>query len=305
MARTLQTRSMAIMVIGLVLGLVYAIITLAAPLRTNTYHLSGGAVFWLDLTIIVPIFAIWLVALRGTSRLHDYALLIGDNADGRAVRIVALGLFVVIGGFIADAISGGLRTYFVGSESMRLVVIFKNHLPVAMNLIGFFMIWRGARQLGGVSGKPVTFERMVVIVFPYLVLFSLFGWYYYFHIDHALVNGIPNFSLGGTLPFYSIAVPSIVTWILGIISIIHISNYARRVRGKIYRWALRDLAYGLATVIGFSTAIQILNISSNALTHWQIGPVLLLIYVLLVIYAAGFVLIDRGARKLILIEVVA
>jgi hypothetical protein len=89
---------------------------------------------------------------------------------------------------------------------------------------------------------------------------------------------------------------------MGLAAIINIAKYARQVKGILYRSALVNLVRGLTVVIAFSISIQLLGFAAKYLATLQIGALLLMVYALMMLYAAGFFLIANGARKLAKLE---
>jgi hypothetical protein len=66
---------------------------------------------------------------------------------------------------------------------------------------------------------------------------------------------------------------------------------------------LADLSKGLAMVMMFTIVLQILATMGSYLTNLGLAPLLLLVYLLLLLDAAGYAFIARGARKMTKIEV--
>src|SRR5262249_10846944 len=102
----------------------------------------------------------------------------------------------------------------------------------------------------------------------------------------------------------TLVLPHILSWFLGILAIINIAKYARQVQGNLYRDALKNLIRGIAGVIFFTVVYQIILFASQFLANLSLGLTLLIIYLLLILYALGFLFVQAGAKKLMRIEVV-
>jgi hypothetical protein len=209
-----------------------------------------------------------------------------------------------VASFILQALIGIVTGHIVGSSLMEPVVLLHNHLPILLALIGFCDIFIGSRSLIAHVKRQASLESNLRFIFPYLILAVIFCSYFYTHISHLVTAGVPNFSVPGHWPFYTLALPSIVTWLIGAFALENIHRYAEAVTGSIYKSALRNLVRGLSVALIFSIIIQLLSLSSTFFGRFGLGTLLLIIYALLLIYALGFVFIARGAKQLTKIEVV-
>lgn len=290
------------LIIGTLVWIVYLVLSVEMPHQANPYHIGHIQMILLQATIFLPVLAIWLVALYGATRLSGYVRAIKSSPDGQALGIMATGLWVLVGLSILQSLLGALPDYAVGTSWLLPLVFINNQLPVVAALLGFGLFFIGSRRLTRITGRPQSLERMLGWIVPYVVLGGIFGWFYYHDLNHVVINGVPNTAMPGKLSFYSLAIPFIISWLLGVASIVNIADYTRQVKGVIYRSALHNFARGLAVVLFFSILVQILTLSATFLGHLQLAPLLMLIYALLILYAVGFVLIARGVRLLLRIE---
>jgi hypothetical protein len=287
---------------GAAAWLLYALTTLYGPKSTNTYHLSGLTLVLIQLSIILPMLVIWLTAIYGAFKFKQYARLINGSPDGKALNLLSSGLVLFIVAFIAQTLIGVLRRSIVGTDFMYPVVFLHNHLPLVLYLIGAIVIFVASMQLIQLVHIRLTWRRLLPILVPFLAVAILLGQFFYSNINHTNIGGIPNFSLPGKTPFYTMALPYLAVWFLGCMAITNILAYVRNVKGLLYRQALRYFAYGTMMVITFMIFVQILSFSATAMRGLSLGGLLGLIYILLIFYAGGFVLIGRGARNLTKIE---
>jgi|GEM_PF-2000700 len=288
----------------LVAWLAYAALTFFAPVHANIYHVSYFEIILLQLTIILPLLAIWLVAANGGASFKHYGGLIRHGEDGRGLDTVSTGLLLVVVFFILQALLGSIPQYLVGSPYLQPMVMVSNQVPLLIALIAFAFIFVGAIQLRRLSVRRLTVQGLVTILFPYCLLAIIFAWVFYSQLPQATpATGIPKFAVPGKWPFYTLALPYIVTWLLGILSITMIAEYARTVGGSIYRRALKSLVRGITATLAYSILLQLLELSSGLFAKWTLGPILVLLYALLILYSVGFLFIARGAGKLTLIEI--
>jgi hypothetical protein len=301
--RLLSRKNRLPLFIALLLWAAYASLALLAPLTRNTYHLTLSQRDLLQLTIIIPVLIIWVLAMNGAVSFLRYAWLIRGSADGRALQLISVGLMVLVLFYILQSVLGELPLYFAGKWQMYPLLMLANHVPVMLALLGFAVILAGAWKLRDLTARRLTPAGLAAIVFPYAVLGVLFGWLFANNLAGAPdPNGIPKFAMPGQLPLFTVAIPYIFAWVTGILAITVIAEYARTIHGTIYRRALKDLVRGLIGVLFFSILLQLIQLSSGVFAGLRLGTTLLILYVLIILYAIGFMFIARGAHKLSLIE---
>lgn len=287
--------------LGIVAWLIYAGMSIFGP-RVNNYHLNDITFYLVQLSVILPLLLIWLTAIYGAANFKNYARMIKDSPDGQALNLVTNGLILLVISFIFQALLGVLPRFAVGTAWLYPVVFLRNHLPMVLALLSSIYICIGSYRLATLV-KGQSYRRGLVIALGLYVIAA--GWmtqFFYTHIGHSIANGVPNFALPGQWPFYAIALPYLLAWLLGVITVVNIATYIRNVRGAIYRAALRYLAAGLLSVITFATALQMLTFTNSAVLKLNFSAILSLVYLILVLYAAGFSLVAAGARKLVRIE---
>jgi hypothetical protein len=287
------------MVLGL--WLLYAGLTMFAP-SANTYHLSWLQLRLVQLTIVLPILVIWLTAIYGAVRFMQYAQLIRKSADGQALRQLTEGLILLAFSFVIQGVLGLLPRYLAGQDGVWPLVFIYNHLPMVLSIVSLWYIYKGSVALSDLVGAKINSRQVQFAIVPFVLLALVFAWYFYAHLATVTINGIPNFALPGKWPFFTLALPYLAAWILGLLAILNITNYIVVVKGPIYKLALRYLAAGIMAVLTFSIFSQFITLSSSFFAHLSLMPILLIIYLILLFYALGFVLIAIGARKLTRIE---
>lgn len=291
----------------LLVGLAWAVYSLLsiAQHHVNAYKLDNLQTTLLQLTIIIPLLLIWETAIYGAVRFRRYADLIKRSPDGRALGVLTSGLTVLVFSFIIQNFLSVLRGYAVGSTWLSPVVFLNNHLPILLALIAVSLLYRGSIGLSRIVKTPLSSLQLLSALVPFTIFASLYSAFFYSHIGHTETYGIPNFALPGTIPFFTMAIPYLVVWLLSVLAMLNVTNYIRFVKGAIYKRALKYLAAGIVAVLSFTILLQILTLTSVALLHLSLGLLLVIIYALLILYAVGFALIAFGARKLTAIEAVA
>lgn len=288
-------------VIVVTIWLVYAVLSIFGP-RINNFHLSDATFYLVQLSIILPLLAIWLTATYGAVSFKNYARLISDSPDGKALDLVTNGFILLVASFILQTLLGVFPRYAVGTAWLYPLVFMRNHIPLLLSITSAIYVCIGSYRLASIVKGKAYRRELYAVLGAYVLVAGWLGQFFFTHISHNLNHGIPNFALPGQLPFYTIAVPYLLVWLLGIISVLNISTYIRNVRGAIYRAALRYLAAGLMSVITFAMALQMLTFANSAILQLNFGLILTLVYLILAFYAGGFSLVAAGARKLVRIE---
>lgn len=293
--------------IFLAFAAVYVILTFSIPpdpAALERFGISALQSRLLSLTIVVPLILIWWAAFYGVVRLCHYVDLIKGSPDGEPLFRIAKGLTVLAISLPIGSILSALLNY-IGRTSPDLLpktVIVNNYISISMVLLAVVLISLGARDLVNlVNKKPRLFHRVLPLAF-----FSIVGTAY---VVISLTNEYrvqPNPITGRAthylpdLPFITtILIPYLVVWLLGFMAASWINYYSRTTKGVIYKKFLKLFATGLVAVIISSIAVQFFVRLSASLS---LGPLLLIVYLLLALISAGYILIALGAKKLQKIE---
>ena len=292
---------MAFYAVGLV-WLMYALLTMFGP-RVNNYDVSPTVFVLVQLSVVLPVLAIWLTAAYGAVKFKSYSKLIETSPDGRALSLVTTGLILLVIGLISQSVLGAFPRYAVGQPWLPVVVFMRNHLPLLISITSSILIFVGSYRLVKLVKNSPNYRRNIALALGgYLLAAAWLAQFFYTHLSHTVSGGVPNFALPGAWPFYTMALPYLLIWGLGVLSVVNIGTYTSNVKGAIYRSALRYLASGLMTVITFAMALQMLTFANSAVLKLSFGAIVALVYLILIVYALGFVLLAMGARRLVRIE---
>jgi hypothetical protein len=111
-----------------------------------------------------------------------------------------------------------------------------------------------------------------------------------------------SFYLPDGMIFFSLALPYLIGWALGIKSALNIWSYMRDVKGTIYKAALRRLVVGLLLVLAFAVIIQLFVAFSTYFAKSGLAALLLIVYLLILFYSFGYLIIASGTKNLNKIE---
>lgn len=285
--------------------LAYVLLTFFLPVQAAArYDLSQSALSLLRLSFMMPLLIIWLVALGGVVTFKNYARLIEGSREAKGINLIANGLLFTVAYLVVASLLGPLQAYFKGTSYLELSVTLRNHLPMIISFVGFWLIYLGSHQLRKISGYS-TWTVWPTIIFILYSIFAVFFTSAFISTPASIDgNGIPTRVTPTEILVFTLILPFLVAWLVGIIASINVLKYAKHTKGVIYRQVFRDLSRGILLAVGFGILVQIISLSSRLITQLNLGGVLLLIYTLIIIYGLGFWYIRRGANRLAKIEVI-
>jgi len=267
------------------------------------YHLSVLHARILSTTIVLPVIAIWLVAMYGFVKLKEYAELIKKSPDGQAFNNMSTGvLFLAIGSPITSIVSS-ISTLLVRQHPgwQPAVTIINNYIGLVIMALGMYYIARGAEQLVSLIRKRSSEREQHYLV---LLFITLSTFYSYFIITRPIHNQLEQriYYIPNVLILLTLAIPYLYFWYRGLLGAYNLYHYQKHVEGKIYKGSLSWVAAGIATIIAASILVRLLVTISARISTLSLTPLLLIIYGFLVMAALGYVLIAIGAKRLRRIE---
>jgi len=278
-------------------------LALVLPVNDATLHrlhISLAIYHEAILSFLIPIGIIWFSAFYAYEKTGQYAETLRQTDEGRAFAHIARGLQLLAWGLAAatvlSLILGGVTASTPQLQGARIII--DNYATLLFPLVGFTIIGMGTRQLAQTVKAPLTL-RVLRILFVVLALIGVFFARYALRNHYANNNPymLPVFFLVTT-----IIVPYLYTWFVGVVAAYDLQNYAHKVKGVLYQQALSLLALGITIVIISSIIIQYVTTLMNNGNDLSFGSLLLLVYGLLIVEAAGYALIAYGARRLKRIE---
>lgn len=308
----MSTKKHRLMVWGfIILAVIYAAVVLLTPPDSRAiskYHLSTSSVKIISLSFIVPYVAIWFTALFGYLKFKTYAETIKKAKDGTAMSKVADGLLLLALYMPISAIvnSAGLMISRSHPNFLPSATIISNYANLALALAAFYIIYRGSEcflpLLKKYNGK-LPDENVMVWLF---VVFSTI--YAYFTLNNparqfpTATTARAAYYLPDWLLFISIVIPSIVMWYLGFKAVLYIRAYSKNIPGATYRHALGYLSSGILVTLLSIISLRLLTSMTAWFDNQALKVILLILYLLLILIASGYVLIAKGAKKLQRIE---
>ncbi|HVS58537.1 MAG TPA: hypothetical protein VHD60_02230 [Candidatus Saccharimonadales bacterium] len=291
----------------IILVLAYLILNMVMPISHTTlhrYHIHVTEYRLLMLGIILPLIAIWFSAFYGYERLREYRATIAGTSEAKGFGHIAMGFGWLAWGLpvasIISTIFGGIAVE-VGWFHTPAVIV-DNYISLAIAVGAFHFISAGTHRLSPPIGKT----RSVLGARFFVLFFILLTVSYCYLITQNLQRPHPTSTDPYHIPLWAVlltlAVPYLYAWFVGLWAALEMNLYAATTRGVFYKHALRYLSSGLAMVVASSIFIQYTSSASPSLSGDALRSILLIIYGLLLVYAAGFALVALGARKLKKIE---
>lgn len=306
--RRLGLFSLSYVAVFLGLAAAYISITLTHP-PTQTvlqqYHLTRLSYDWLLASIFAILAIIWFTSLYGSLVFKSYSHLIRQSKDGGALNTVSNGLLVLamaepIGLFISS-----LNTVITAHHTGFLprLTIINNYIGLFLMGVSMILIAIGGEYIYRQAKYKAHWIANRIWIVCFIIISAAYS---YFVVIQPIHNPAERkaYFLPDWLVVFSIAIPYVIVWYLGLNSAYQIARFQQNIRGLLYRSALKYLAAGLAAVVISSIATRLITTVSPRLNHLSLTPLLFIIYALLIIDAAGFILIAIGAKRLRKLEIV-
>jgi hypothetical protein len=284
--------------------MLYAVLSLNAPVVPSKFEMSPNQLALVRLTVIVPLFFIWFIAIRGVIAFKNYAALLPQGAESSGLNQIATGLLWIVAYLVVQTLFGAILPYYFHGSSYNSLAIIRDHIPPFASLIGFGLVYSGSHRLRHIAHfttwtRGTLWATVGYFVFAFFLVLEFVG-----SPQTPVANTAVNAGVlvsHNTLIF-TLILPYLAAWYMGLLASINIGKYATTVKGVLYKNALKDLKTGLWGVLFFVSILQVLSFASSIISNLRLASVLLLLYVLLILYAIGFVFVREGAKKLARIE---
>jgi len=288
------------------LVLTYFILTFLLPPNPDAlqrYGLTTGQLRALNITVVLPLAAIWTSAYFGYAKLRSYCRLIAESREGAPVVTIANGLMVLSYGLPLTAIITQLLRYAAQLDpSVKgAAAIVTNYVTLLVPLVAFVLISFGARGLTDLNRQRPS--RAIAHMF--IILFALLGvGYTYFVLHFAFAKGgtAEHYAMPLWLVLLTLVVPYLYAWYLGLVAAFEMYLYHTGLKGVLYRRGWRLFSIGLGAVIVTQIVLQYLTTLSAQLNKLSLTAIMLVVYGLLILMAIGYILVASGAKKLQKIE---
>lgn len=267
------------------------------------YHLSHAGYYRLIVPLVIMLVIIWAISLYGSLRVKSYARLIRNSKDGKGMNLISNGLLTqTISLPIVSNVSYTLNHIAKNHPHLQpTMTIIINYISLGLMALAFLFVFAGSHKLAKLI--PARAKQLPNSLWQGVFIFasSIYAYFVIIQpINHPLDRRV--YYLPEWLLVLTIAAPYMFFWYLGIRGAYNIFLYRRNIKGSVYKGALNNLAAGIAVVVLASVVTRVISSLSSKITNLKITPVLLIVYGLLGLIAAGYILIAVGAKKLRNIE---
>lgn len=274
------------------------------PATLHKYNLTQTQARLLNLTVVIPLVAVWLSAFYGYITFRNYAESIKTSDDGEVLYKLSTGLMVLAFSLPTLGLVGSVFSYFAVNHTdyLQAGVILRQVLAVGFPLVAFIMISNATELLARqVKHKTNFLQNHRLLALAIIAASSLFSWITISLMDD---NAAPRniYSFPEWVVVLTVIIPYLYLWYRGLTAVYNLVLYRRYVKGHLYKRSFGYLAFGLGAVIVLAILIQIATVLTPQLQRLHFTPLLFIVYGLIALYALGYGMIAVGAKKLTKIE---
>lgn len=294
-------------IIFLLITLIYVWVTLSLPVdpaALQRYHLNQVQAIWTNLSVIIPLAAVWLSAFYGYITFRSYAENIKDSVDGEVLHKLSTGLMILAFSLPLLALIGAVFSHLAAGHPKYLgVMVVVRHIFVVGFPLAAFMIISNATELlvKQIKRRTSFLQNHNLLSLLVIIASSLFCGVIVALMDE---NAAPKnlYSFPAWAVILLLVVPYMYLWYRGITAVYNLYFYRKHVKGHLYKKSFGYLAFGLGTVIVLAILIQLATVLTPQLQRLHFTPLLFMVYALIALYALGYGMIAAGAKRLTKIE---
>ena len=291
--------------------LIYAYLSFQTP-APNTlmrYHITLTQLKFLRISVMLPMLVIWFAILYATLKVWHYSKTIQESLDGHGFALLARGFFIFLVASVASSFLSliiQLNSNPVATMNASTLRIFNTYLNIILNFIGYLFIFLG-------SGKFITLTKTELMRkknnrYGYAIVALAAAIYAILLFNNPLRTVSPNplspptYGVSDPLIVTTIMLPTIVTWLFGVLAISNLMIFRQNTKGIIYKKALKNFYIGFILVVSLVIVLSFLTQFSAFWASTGIKEILVLVYVILGIIIFGYLYIASGSYQLEQIE---
>jgi hypothetical protein len=279
-----------------------AVMTRPSQAVLQKYHLSLLQLHELLLTIALPLVILWLVAMVGYLCLLDYSRKLKSGKDAEGFKWLSWSVFLLILWLPLTSVVSGWGSGYYGNHPDATAAL--TRVSVYLNMVilvpAFYFAFLGSEKL-----LNYTRVRHNGMSHGYRLAYIAFASAYTYLMFHdkfrAVAQGPDNpatYYLSDWLILLTVVIPRLFMWYWGIQAFVNLTLFRRKVDGVIYKQALGGVINGLGIILFVSILLRVLQTAGEALNKLNLGSILLLLYLLVILLAIGYIVLAKGARKL-------
>ena len=289
---------------------VYIALTALTPIRENAYDLSTLSVRLIQVSFIIPIALIWLAITYGALKFRQYAQIVRTSSDGPAYMAMATALTIMMGGLLLTSLLGLIKGFLDGPDDIRIFTIIRNALAVIVQVVIFWAMYQASEKLllsAGATAVSTSKLRQFRLVGNLalgigIVLYTTLMLSNEFRSSTPDYKTITSFYLNDFQLVFAVIIPYAIAWTFGINALHNIRAYLDNVKGVIYREIFGRVAAGLTIIIIFNVLLGMLSSLGGLFQNASLQAILISIYVILICYGVGYLVMASGAKRLAKLE---
>lgn len=303
MKRIVAVVYLPITVIYLTLSYIYP----TDPVTRVDHHLTLAEARVFAISMAITYIFIWILAFYAARELIAYSQSIKQYKDGDAFSMLASALLVIAVYLPFRTISKILLNYLAHlhpafTQTSYLLITYINVLfPLA---IYAYISIGGARLFSMVRSK-VPLQHVCALA---LLLCMVAATYCYVAFSTSVKLTPSNwfvtidYHIAAPLRIYTVVVPHLFMWAIGLIGTYQLYFYQRHIQGIIYKNSLMMLSVGLTLQIITTIVVQYLIVIAATIERLPVGVMLLLSVILLSTVIGAYIMIVKGINRLRVFE---
>lgn len=281
-------------------GAIYAYFSITAPSTASGEQLglTGIKLFIVQITIIIPFIFTWIMGAIAVKKLKSYSETIGDESESKAFKLFSIGITYLVAGLVISQLIGLLKNFFQENISIiAFITILVNYINILFPLIGFILLWRGAKLLSPMvkSWKDAHLVSIIIVIIIGII-FSLLIFTNQTRQVSLVASIQPTYFISDILIVISIILPTLTMWFFGFSASL-ILGEARNIQNKN---GITKLIGGIWIVV-FSSIIfkSIVSLGTLRFISFGLAKTLGIIYLFLIVIGIGYYFIAYGSKKLL------
>ncbi len=277
------------------------------PATIALRHLSLAEARTIAISFAAVMIAIWGLAIYASWKLREYSQSIKDYKDGKAFMYVAYGLQLLAVYLPLRSLMKISLNYLahlhpsLSTASYVIITLINVLVPLAV----YLLISVGGYALSNLVRGKIPNRHMYYLIAVFCIISAVYC-YAVFSPQTRLTPAdwliTIDYKINYPLRIFTIAVPNLFMWAIGLIATYHIYLYQKRVKGVFYRDSLRPLSLGLALEILASIVGQFVTAIAANIRHFPTDIMLAIVIAILSLTAAAYLLMIKGVRKLNMFE---
>lgn len=277
------------------------------PVTMVDHHLNITEARVLAMTLATIYILIWILAFFAARELTAYSRSIRQYKDGEAFFMLASALLAIAIYLPFRNLTKILLNYaaylhpaFTTTSSVTIT-----YINIVFPLVIYVYISMGGSRLLHMVRTKIPLQHVCALALLLCVIAATYC-YAAFSSSTKLTpaNWFVTVDYQINVPFriFTVVVPHLFMWAIGLIGTYQIYFYQQKVRGIIYKHSLKMLSVGITLQIITTIAVQYLIVIAANIEHLPVGVMLLLAVTLLTTVTVAYVMIVRGINRLRIFE---